>query len=289
MNKRIAFLTTIYTMDENYILDFFNSLNNQTFKEFDLIVVNDKYENFDLIIEKYTDLNIIELVYSSTPLKNREYGINYIINNNYDIVVFGDSDDYFSINRVEVSIEKLLNYDIVINDLTLFKNNSIYNEKYISNRLDNNSEIGIDYIKEKNIFGMSNTALKVESLDKIIFDSELIALDWYIFSLLLLKSKKAIFTNETQTFYRQHSENTIGIGQTLDELIRKGILVKMQQYSLMKRHDSCYNDLYEEIKELDSKIKAGHNIEKYIVQNIKNPLWWEEIKMKKEKNENKIN
>ena len=54
------------------------------------------------------------------PIENREKGINYCINQGYDILIFGDSDDYFSRNRVEKSIELLSKYSIVVNDLNLF-------------------------------------------------------------------------------------------------------------------------------------------------------------------------
>ena len=100
--------------------------------------------------------NIIELIYSGTPSKNREYGINYCIENNYDVLIFGDSDDYFSDNRVELSLKMLKENDIVVNDISLFNDTGIYEEKYISNRLKDNSKISYEYIQNKNIFGLSN-------------------------------------------------------------------------------------------------------------------------------------
>ena len=92
-------------MKENFLIDFFDSLTRQTCNNFDVVVVNDGYSNFDKLKSKYSMLNILELEYSNTPAKNREYGINYCINNKYDVLVFGDSDDYFSDNRVEFSLK----------------------------------------------------------------------------------------------------------------------------------------------------------------------------------------
>ena len=94
MIQKIAFLTTIFPMKREYIYDFFNSLEQQTYKAFDIIVVNDGFENFEEIKKEYETLNIIELKYSNTPARNREHGINYCINNRYDIIIFGDSDDF---------------------------------------------------------------------------------------------------------------------------------------------------------------------------------------------------
>jgi len=286
MSENIAFLTTIFPMKEDYLYDFFNSLNRQTFKDFDVVVVNDNYKNFSKIKDKFSDLNIKELKYSDTPLRNREHGINFILDNNYDIVIFGDSDDYFSFNRVEVIIEKLIHYDIIVNDLSVFNEKRIYKKKYLSHRIKNNTEITIDFVKDKNIFGMSNTALRVKSLGNIIYDSELIALDWYIFSLALLKSGVALFTNETQTFYRQYDENTVGIGKLNKGIILKGISVKLKQYELLSIEDSQFKAYYNEMTILSNVIKNNKMLDMVMSQKISYPLWWEEVKLFRKENEN---
>ncbi len=211
MNKRIAFLTTIFPMKVEYLYDFFNSLEKQTYKNFDIIVVNDGYENFKLIIDKYNTLDIIEVKYSNTIAKNREYGISYIIENDYNILIFGDSDDYFKENRIEKSVELLNSYDIVVNDLSLFDEDSIYINKYISNRIENKTEINFKFIEDKNIFGLSNTALNMNILEKIEFNKDLVAVDWFLYKSLLKLKYSAIFTNETETYYRQYENNTIGL------------------------------------------------------------------------------
>ena len=279
MYHKIAFLTTIFPMKKEYLVDCFNSLNNQTFKDFTLIVVNDGYKNFEDIKTLYPELNIIELQFSDTPVKNREHGINYALKNDYDIIVFGDSDDYFESNRIEVCIGKLNIYDIVVNDLTLFSQHGAYSKKYISNRIRNNTEIDLEYVKDKNIFGMSNTAVKTKIIENIDFNSELIALDWYIFSILLLRGNKAIFTSDTETYYRQYENNTIGIGKISKESILKGISVKEKHYELLKSIDAQYESLYTNINELKSKIKDTVYLEKLLKQDLKYPLWWEEIKL----------
>ena len=208
---KIAFLTTIFPMKKQFLIDFFNSLNNQTYDNFDVVVANDGYSNFNEIKLKYGKLNIVELECSNTPAKNREYGINYCIERKYDILIFGDSDDYFSNNRVELALEALNSNDIVVNDVSLFDNNGTYEDMYISNRLENDSKVNFNYIKNKNIFGLSNTALKINILSKVSFDKDLVAVDWYLYKGLLKNGCKAIFTNKAITYYRQHKDNTVGL------------------------------------------------------------------------------
>ncbi|MDN5059235.1 glycosyltransferase [Aliarcobacter butzleri] len=265
---RVAFLTTIFPMNKQYLYDFFNSLVEQTYKNFEIIVVNDGYEYFEEIKKSYNkNLKIIELQYSNTPAKNREYGINYCIDNKYDILIFGDSDDFFQKNRVEKSLELLKENDIVVNDLSLFDERGIYEEKYISNRLENLQEIDFEFIKDKNIFGLSNTAINLNNLEKIILPEHLIAVDWYIFTILLVHGKKAIFTNETVSFYRQYQENIVGIKEIDENSFQKGVDVKRRHYEVLNKIS----------KQFDLELKRLNNLEIYNVKRIKNPLWWELI------------
>ena len=210
--NKVSFLTTVFPKNEKYLYDFFISLKNQTYQNFDIVVINDGYKKFDKIKDDYSqNLNIIEVRYSNTPAKNKEYGINYCIDQKYDVLIFGDSDDYFQNNRVKKSLEFLNEADVVVNDLSLFNKNGVFKKNYMSHRINNLDIIDIEFIKDKNIFGMSNTALKLKNLPKVLFDDKIIAVDWYFFKRLLEKGSKAIFTNEIITYYRQHEKNTIGL------------------------------------------------------------------------------
>jgi len=285
-SKKVVFSTTVFPMEELYLHDFFRSLQKQTYKDFDVLVLNDKFEYLDEFIKQYPDLNIIILPYNGTSAQNRKYSIDYIKEKNYDIAVFGDSDDYFSPNRIEKSIEFLNDYDIVVNDLSLFNTDGVYNDKYISNRIANRTNITIDMIKDKSSFGASNTAVQVDIISEINFDRELIAVDWYLFSKLLLDGNKAVFTNETLTYYRQYSLNTVGIGDITKDIIKRGIEVKFMHYHLLSKQDQSFLQFFNEIKKLKERLVNDDDVDKFIkilkkVQR-KFPLWWEDIKLYKE-------
>lgn len=210
MNK-VAFLTTIFPQNEKFLKPFLNSLSKQTYKNYDLVIVNDNFKNLNFYKNIYSNLNIIDINSSNTAAKNREIGINYCIDHNYEALVFGDSDDYFKDNRIEKSLELLKKSDVVVNDLSLFDDNGIYEKSYLSNRLNNLDIVDLEFIKDKNIFGMTNTTINLKNIKKVSFNKTIIAVDWYFFKTLLKKGCSAIFTNETESFYRQYKNNTIGL------------------------------------------------------------------------------
>jgi glycosyltransferase involved in cell wall biosynthesis len=211
MNKRIAFLTTLFPDNRKYLDDFLKSLLQQTYSKFDVVIVNEGNQRLDQLKQQYFPLSIIPIEAGNNPVENRENGINFCISHQYNILLFGDSDDYFSSNRVEKTIELLSKHSIVVNDLSLFNEEGVYERNYISNRLSNCAEIDYNFIKNKNIFGLSNTALNVNILERVKFDKDLIAFDWFLYKSLLKKGHSAIFTNETTTYYRQHNNNTTGL------------------------------------------------------------------------------
>lgn len=279
---KLAFLTTIYPISETIIDDFFHSLVNQTDTDFDLIILNDGYSRFDTLREKYSNLTIIELNTADNIALNRETLIRYAKDNNYCFAVFGDIDDYFDKNRVELSKSLLASYDIVVNDLTAFSSKKFLFKKYISNRISNNTEITLDFILNKNIFGLSNTALNLNSIKRqdIVFSPELIAVDWYFFSNLLLQSKSAIFTCDTVTYYRQHANNTAGIGRVTQKSINNILNVRRIHYMHMKSKADVYNKLLENNKHLSNLVQTENYKSNLVAINnqlIQYQLWWELI------------
>lgn len=280
--KKIAIFTVVFPKISNYLNDFFLSLTNQTYKNFDLLIINDRLENFKDYKNKYNSLNIIDINLSLSPAKIREYGLKMLHDRGYDIVIFSDADDFYKENRIEEVLKYFDDYDIVVNDLNIVDNKGkIIENNYLSNRLKNNENIFIDHIKEKNFMGLSNTAIKGDIIDSLIFNDDLVAVDWYIFSCLLIKGYKAIFTNKTSTYYRQHKENTIGINRIKKRFIKKGLSVKDMNYKLLSQIDDRYSSYYETFHNLKLKLANDKLLVEYInyikSKNINHPLWWEQI------------
>lgn len=286
--KKIAFLTTVFPTKASYVIEFFESLSKQTLKHFDVIVLNDGYADFDEIKRQFHFLNIIELPAAGSIAKNRQALIHFSKVNHYDIAVFGDIDDLFSENRIEKSVTALASVDIVVNDLTSIRDGHIIDKQIYSKRLTAKQLIPFEFIKDKNVFGMSNTAvnLNVVALEWLQFSDELIAVDWFFFSLLLLKGAKAQFIADCMTFYRQYDANVIGIGEFSAEKIKSILAVKTIHYEKMKALLPEFQTLLDETLLLTALSKDKQALEKLLISNrnkIQYPLWWELTSCRNEK------
>ena len=249
MNK-VALFTVFYTDAETYVNEFIESVRNQSYKEFDLIIVNDGYKDKDLSLI-YQDLKIIELEGDSTISGNRAIGINYIIVNNYDYIFLCDVDDYMHPYRVEHVLNVFEGNDIIVNDLDIIDvERHIIFKDYFQRSINENFLLDYEFIKDKNIFGFSNTAMRVSSLSLINFPKDLKIVDWYYFTILLNNNLKTKFIAESLTEYRQYSGNMIGISTFTLDVFKRLIFLKMKHYSYFKNKIEGYNDLYEQMLNL---------------------------------------
>jgi len=282
VKKRIAFLTVVYPGVESYLDDFFNSLSDQTNLDFDLVIVDD---GIDLSLGSLKNVqiqNVSILKGVNNPAKNREIGINHIIENDYDFLIFGDADDYFANNRIETSLRKLSQYNIVVNDLNIVDNDKhSIQQSYYSKRLFNNQIIDFDFIKTKNIFGLSNTAVNVSVLKNLSLNESIVAVDWYLFSILLSRNNTAVFTNETTTYYRQHASNTVGISEITEKKLRRILEIKQGHYQLMLETDTGFESNYRATKRIQKRFDADRQFVIECINGLKSTnipyFWWEEI------------
>lgn len=283
MENKIAFLSVVFPSIERFLDDFFKSLAAQTFKDFDVFITNDGLKGFEVYKKRFSGLNIVEIEFTETPAKIREFGIKQALNKGYSAIVFGDADDYFAKNRIEVSKALLKDFDIVVNDIELVNERNVRIKKgYLSRRIKDKEVLGIQDISDRNFMGMSNTAVKSSLLESLVINEDVIAVDWFIFSVLLKKGCKAVFTSETETYYRQHGGNTIGLDSMDERKLKNAIKAKRLHFREMAKNHFEYKRPYEQMKALEKKISNKFFLKEYMeticLQKIENPFWWEEIR-----------
>jgi hypothetical protein len=281
----------VYPKIQKYLEDYCKSIKSQDINRFDILILNDGFiGEFPLKNKKIT---IIDIKNDLTPAEIRMLGIKYAIENDCKYIIFSDTDDYFSSNRISVSINKLGKYDFVFNELYLInEKKDVIQKSYYNNILKKIEYINYLEIINKNLFGLGNTAVKVNRLKDLFIPKEIIAVDWWIFSILLLNKCKCGYIKNAITYYRQHTNNFVGINKKLYKtILHKGVEVKQIHYKnlliycedhKMKKATKIYSKKLEEINTLNKYIKNVNFCERYIKIINKNYKeiysgWWSDI------------
>ena len=283
-------MVAVYPGSEKYYSDFFYSITNQTENNFDLLVlcdgtsVNIAFAKGELFLEKIPK--------GKTPAQVRGVGIKFAIKNNYQFLVFTDIDDYFSENRLETSVKGLRENCIVYNDLvpvnelgrTLFANHEYFS---FPDKIND-----FNCLLHYNIIGMGSAAVQVRSMPKIDIPPDVIAVDWWFFTVLLLNGMQGNFLKDVKTFYRQGNNNLVGSYQKLtNKRLDYGIKVKLVHYNRLFEYCiehgyGTYAEIFfkeaSEIQLLQQAIADEKFRDKYLLS-INNRLpeiykgWWSEI------------
>lgn len=114
MNKKISIIIPIYN-SEKYINKCIDSILNQTYKDYELILINDGSKDNSLnIIKDYEKKYDFIKVYdqkNSGPAVTRTNGIKYA---NTPYIMFIDSDDYLDEDYIKSYIDNIDGYDVVV-------------------------------------------------------------------------------------------------------------------------------------------------------------------------------
>jgi hypothetical protein len=98
--KKICVFSVIFPANLIYFNDFLESINDQDCKDFDIVLFNDGVQNLEAYTEKFKSLEFKIYPVSGTPAKIREQAIELLANSTYEKIIFSDTDDYFSSNRI---------------------------------------------------------------------------------------------------------------------------------------------------------------------------------------------
>ncbi len=271
--NNVVVLTTAFSQQKSFSEDYFNSLAAQTDKAFDILLIDDGCDDLASFQKQFPALNILIVPGAGNIAKNRELLINEAIDRGYQKAIFADFDDYFSSNRIAVSVQLLAVSSVVMNELKLVDADRRPLGDQFGVFLKDQQTLGLADILEANCFGMSNTAIDLTSVPRVHFDKLTKVVDWHFFSSLLLSGEKAVYTNQCWTFYRQHDRSMAHIRCASKEQLRNELLVKKHHYSLMLFHAPVFASLLTAVNEVLTDDVA---LEKYFEQNSKktSPFWW---------------
>lgn len=278
---RTAILTTIFDQPLEVVEDYFNCLQNQTESDFEVLLINDGFEDIESILLKYESLNVKIFNGTGKIPSNRALMIKKAMQLDYQHLIFCDFDDIQCRDRVKNSVYYLEKYDLVVNDLTSFDGVNILRENILSKRISNTSCLSLTDIVNYNFIGFSNTSINSKIIDKrwLDFPEELVAVDWFFFSLILLHGTRGYFTSDAITFYRQHESNVVGINSFDRTMLEKLIKTKRIHYKTLVKYSSLFETRLFDIEKLILEISRDENHLKNIVElnkaNQSELFWWE--------------
>lgn len=263
--NRVLVCGVLHPKNIKYFSSFINSLNNQTFEYFDLLIINEGIDKPLLNIKFKKGKIILKNSKWMDPKKNRDQMFESLRKLKYDVNVLTDLDDLMSTNRVEESFRSIIEEksDICYNDVIPFTNPKKISiaDTYWSDRKDFSNQL--PNIKH-NVFGLGNTAISLKAACLNIKVSDNAVYDWEYFLKVYSCSELLISKSNGYTFYRQLN-NTIGIGKLSSTKIKE--LKKIKLLMLNQVLDK-YPSAKQEILELSKK---NHKTFK----KINKPYWFE--------------
>lgn len=268
----VVFGSILFDADYKIADDFFKSLQNQSRDDFSILLINDNFnkELLEEILNDYPSLKkrteIIDTSGKLTRYENRQKLILEAKKKGFDLLVRGDFDDTFSVNRVDSYIKEFdENYGFFYNDITIH-GKSIFDS--FPKECKDYKDIG-----QYNYVGEGACAINLNSLDYDLIDSlnegKTIVFDWYLFTRFLLAGLKGKFVENADTYYRIYESNNIGTPELNEKTINREIEVKKLHYSLLQNRKEYFKDLLEKYND-PSKIKIN-KLDKY--------YWWQFTKV----------
>jgi len=287
-----AVIGVLHPIAVDYFDKYLSSINKQSYRDFKLFIFGHKIKsgNIKYLLEKYDDLDIKykELDYNLSPSRSRQKVLDYLKKEKYDTCIFTDTDDFYHKDYVKNIFKNLSNktYDIVFSDLSIFFSKENRIDDYFK-KCGIPDEINLEYIIDKNCIGLGHSGINLDVYEKnrYIFPDELIAVDWWLFSVLMaVYNCKAFFIQKSLVYYRQHDCNTAGFLNLDEKKILRGVKVKILHYKNLAKFGKIYKKNYKYFNELYEKINHEEGFRKkyveYVYSKYKNRkyLWWEYAK-----------
>ena len=258
-----------------------SSLARQTFREFDWVLSCSNFRP-ELALERVAGIirPVCLTASDDRPTLNRLEAVAYCQAQGYRYLIFQDADDWMTPGRVEDALRHLQSAPIVVHDLILADAdcNPLGGPLWGVRVGSNPATLWTDFVREQNIFGLSNTSVRADLFTGEAPPSGTIALDWFLF-FQLLQRNEAIFSGQEATYYRQYEHNVAGIRRLSEQRIAHVINVKSYHYkSLIK----AYPFLRENVQRLEQFtadiFRRPIALEAYIAANagLESPFWWEE-------------
>lgn len=275
--EKVDILLATYN-GEKYLVEQLESILNQTYKDFNLIISDDCSEDSTVkILEEYAKkdsrITIFKQEKNLGVISNFEFLLSKVES---DYFMFSDQDDIWNEDKIEKTLNKLeeTDSDVVFTDLMVVddKLNVLYNSywelKGLKNKILKYNSFEALYLN--NYVTGCTMLMKKEVIEKALplpKSTKYILHDYWI-ALIASQSGKVEFLNEPTIKYRQHKNNRIGSKtrtesiKTLSEIRKLFIEVKKEHFEAFIENEDKFES--EKIKKLNRQaLDYYRNLEKH--------------------------
>lgn len=275
--EKVDILLATYN-GENYLKEQLDSILNQTYTDFRLLISDDMstdktYEILKEYEQKDKRITIFKQEKNTGVVSNFEFLLGQVQSKYY---AFSDQDDIWNKDKLEKSMLKLENEnaDIVFTDLEVVDNNkeTIYKsywelKEFKDKILKYNSFSALylnNYVTGCTMLAKSETIEKCLPLPKT---SKYVLHDYWI-ALIVSQSGKIVFLAEPTIKYRQHKNNKVGSKKKSDSMTFKDI--RQMFIEVKKEHFEVFIENEDKFEDEDVKALNKQSLEYYKkLENIK--------------------
>ena len=231
--ERLALYTTVYPGVEPYLADWYQSVQRQTDKDFDLYIGVDSLRPEE-ITEAIGGLPLATLL-PNTPgtssAQIRTAALERLVDK-YDVVVLVDSDDLLHPSRVSAARAALRKHDLAGCALSLIDEHG----RDLGLTFGPASKADYDGLLPRyNIFGLSNTAYRTHTLRRCLpVPEDCVLIDWLLATRAWASGAALAFDPAARMSYRQYANNTASVLPpfTAQQILRATQLV-VEHYRLL--------------------------------------------------------
>ncbi|WP_321401331.1 hypothetical protein [Maridesulfovibrio sp.] len=250
-----ALYTTIYPGEELYLKPWFDSVAAQTDNDFDIVIGLDAFtpeQVFEHVGQEF-EARFVSADAGATPVEVRTKPIELIINE-YDQVVFTDSDDVLFPQRVERAKKQLQHCDLTACALEIINEDGSAAGQLFP--LKENATLE-ELLPFANVFGLSNTAYRCELLRRVLpVPCECVMMDWFMATKAWFLGAEIYRDSAPMMSYRQHGSNTARVlAPFTEKQIINGFRLLKLHYSLLSDHVLAdYPDKMELFRGADTRL-----------------------------------
>lgn len=284
-NPKVSVIIPSYNY-ERFVEDAIDSVLHQTFRDFELIIVDDgSKDNSPNIIKKYCENN--ENVFFFTHENNQNLGLSKTVqlalkHAKGEFIAFLECDDIWREDYLARKVrifEKYPQVGIVFNDVDVFGDENRINllKDFFNDcrarciKKTYPTSLLIETLMLETISNFSSSVMKREVLEDLNFDSPIAPyLDWWLFSQITARHD-AYFISEKLTRLRLHTQSYIS--NTKDEISlkeKRNMFKSLLDLLKTTYDDEKYNDLVAQILKMKAdKFKSDEISKKEFVEKFK--------------------